>query len=258
MDHLTIIKVGGKVLEDPVAAEQFLSAFERIKGLKVLVHGGGVTASKLQQELGQDAVLIDGRRITDEQALKAVTMVYAGLINKQVVARLNAGGFLKAVGITGVDGAFITAHQRPVGEIDYGFVGDIDDVDLGFLHTLLTHFFTPVVAPITATDNGQLLNTNADTIAQEIAIAAARKYETVLMYCFDLPGVMLNVDDPKSVIPYITPESYTKLKHDGKVAGGMIPKLDNAFKALEAGVFAVRICQAADIVTQGGTTVMMG
>lgn len=256
MDHLTIIKVGGKVLEDEATFEAFLHDFERIRGLKLLVHGGGNFASEMQQQLGQKPVMVDGRRVTDKEALKVVTMVYGGLVNKQVVARLNAGGVLRAVGLTGADGGFIKAHRRPVKQVDYGFVGDIDSIDMGLLHNLLTHFFTPVIAPLASDSGGQLLNINADSIAQAIAVEAAKHFETVLMYCFDKPGVLHDAQDDKSVIPFINKESYSRLKSDGIITDGMIPKLDNAFAALESGVTAVRICSSRDLLTGGGTTIV--
>lgn len=257
MDNLSIIKIGGKVLEDPNASEAFLAKFEQIKGQKVLIHGGGTTATALQKSLGQEAVMLDGRRVTDAAALRAVTMVYAGLINKQVVARLNGAGYLRAVGLCGADGGFVKAVKRNPKPVDYGFVGDVTEVDLGFLHLLIKNGITPVVAPITADDAGQLLNINADTMAQAIAVACARQYKVILTYCFDMEGVMEDLKDPTTVIPFINTEKYAALKAAGTVSGGMLPKLDNAFAALNSGVEAVRICHADHLLDGLGTTIIV-
>lgn len=257
MDQLSIIKIGGKVLEDSLACEQFLAQYEQLKGLKILVHGGGSSATALQKSLGQEAVLLEGRRVTDAAALRAVTMVYAGLINKQVVARLNAGGYIKAVGLSGADGNFITATKRSPVPIDYGFVGDVETIDLGFINLLIRNGLSPVVAPITADVKGQLLNINADTMAQEIAVAATKQYKVVLTYCFDQPGVMEDLTNPDSIVPFINSDKYAELKASGTVSGGMLPKLDNAFKALSSGLQAVRICSAEHLLDGIGTTLVL-
>lgn len=243
---LYIIKIGGNIIDNEAKLFSFLETFASIKGNKILVHGGGKLATKLAEELKIPQQMVDGRRITDAETLKIVTMVYAGYINKNVVAQLQAFG-CNATGITGADGNAILAHKRINAAIDYGFAGDIDQVNIEFFKSLLDHDTAIVVAPITHDKNGQLLNTNADTIAQEIAKALSKQYEVQLIYSFEKSGVLLDANDDATVISSINPSSYTKLKAEQKIFAGMIPKLDNAFAALKNGVKKVIIGKAEEL-----------
>lgn len=240
---LTVLKTGGNVLAQAFRLDDALEAFGKLHGPKVLVHGGGRAATSMAERLGIEAKMIDGRRITDEAMLEVVTMVYGGLMNKRLVAKLQAMG-LNALGLTGADLNLMQAHKRVVGEIDYGWVGDIDRVNITTLLPLLDAGIIPVVAPLTHDNMGNLLNTNADTIASELGIALARDREVRILYTFELPGVMTDPMDPSTVVPEMSPDTYRKLKNDGIILGGMIPKLDNAFAALTSGVKEVLICQA--------------
>lgn len=245
--QITVIKVGGAIVEDTARLDTLLAAFAHIEGAKVLVHGGGRAATSVAKELGVETHMVAGRRITDAQMLRVVTMVYGGLVNKTLVAKLQAGG-INALGLTGADADIIRSHRRPVrrmtveGEdkdVDFGFVGDVDEADGQTLAGLLSLGITPVVAPLTHDGHGTLLNTNADTMAQTVATAlAAAGHEVTLTFAFELDGVL---DAEGKVIAAITPASYATLKANGTVAGGMLPKLDNAFRALREGVGAVRI-----------------
>ncbi len=257
-DHLTIIKVGGNVVEEEISLKSLLKDFSRIAGNKILVHGGGKTATILSAKLGLESVQVDGRRITDVETLKVVTMVYAGLVNKNIVAGLQALGN-NAIGLTGADLDLIRAAKRPVGEIDYGFVGDINYVNYQALNELLNNGAIPVVAPITHDGHGQLLNTNADTIASELAVAMCFDYEVRLIFCFEKNGVLMNESDEHSKISEITPELFEQLKSEGTVTGGMIPKLSDGFKALQRGVGVVVITNPAGI-SEGlrGTRLVLG
>ena len=237
---LTIIKVGGNIIDNDVKLRQVLTAFANIKGSKILVHGGGKLATQMANDMNIPQQMIDGRRITDEPTLKIVTMVYAGWINKNIVATLNALN-ISAVGITGADGCSILAHKRMHPQIDYGFVGDIDQVDTLFFCQLLHQNQTIVVAPITQDKSGQLLNTNADTIAQEIAKALSSVFDVSLIYSFEKKGVLRDVNDENSVINKLDLSTYQSLKNENLIFAGMIPKLDNAFAALTAGVKRVII-----------------
>jgi len=239
-ESLTIIKVGGNIIDNDVKLQQLLTAFANIKGSKILVHGGGKLATQMANDMNIPQQMIDGRRITDEPTLKIVTMVYAGWINKNIVATLNALNN-PAIGITGADGCSILAHKRIHPQIDYGFVGDIDKVDTGFFSHLLHQNQTIVVAPITQDQNGQLLNTNADTIAQEIAKALSSIFEVSLIYSFEKKGVLRDVNDENSVINKLDLSTYQSLKNENLIFAGMIPKLDNAFAAIGAGVKRVII-----------------
>lgn len=241
-----VIKIGGNIIDEETKLSSFLQAFASIEGKKILVHGGGKLATKLADQLGIQQQLIDGRRITDAETLKIVTMVYAGYINKNIVAQLQAKG-CNAIGLSGADGNLIMAHKRKHASIDYGFVGDIDSVNTNLLQNLLETGISVVVAPITHNANGQLLNTNADTIAQEIAKALSGSYEVQLVYSFEKKGVLLDVDDEKSVIPKITPSYYAELKAKQLIFAGMIPKLDNAFAALQNGVKRVIIGRTEEL-----------
>lgn len=245
-DRLTIIKVGGNVVEEEASLKSLLKDFSRISGNKILVHGGGKTATLLSEKLGLESKIVDGRRITDAETLKIVTMVYAGLVNKNIVAGLQAFGN-NAIGLTGADLDLIRAAKRPVGEVDYGFVGDIKVVNYQSINELLSNGSIPVLAPITHDGHGQLLNTNADTIASELAVAMCFDYEVQLIFCFEKSGVLMNENDESSKINEITPVLFEQLKHDGIVCGGMIPKLSDGFAALKRGVSVVVITNPAGI-----------
>ena len=252
---LTIVKVGGAVVEDSARLDSLLSAFAAIDGRKVLVHGGGRRATAIASRLGVESRMVDGRRVTDGAMLEVVTMVYGGLVNKDIVARLQARG-INSIGLTGADGGVILSHKRPVKDVDYGFVGDVDRVDGSRLASLIEGGFTPVMAPLTHDGHGQMLNTNADTIAAETAKALAERYDVTLMYCFEKPGVMAEPDDDSTLIPVITRQDFRRLKADGTVTGGMLPKLENAFSAIDAGVSRVNITLATAIDGRHGTMVV--
>ena len=259
MDRLYIIKIGGNIIDDEEKLSSFLKAFAAIKDKKILVHGGGKLATKLADILGVQQQMVEGRRITDAETLKIVTMVYAGLINKNIVSQLQALG-CNAVGLTGADGNTIQAHKRTVKDLDYGFAGDVDVVNNRFLQLLLQQDMTPVLSPITHDKKGQLLNTNADTIAQETAKALASSFEVSLIYSFEKAGVLLNADDETSVINQIDHNRYAELREKKLVFAGMIPKLDNAFGALQKGVHKVIIGKAENLDLllngQAGTTII--
>ena len=252
---LTIIKVGGAVVEDEQQLAQLLKDFSAIEGRKVLVHGGGRRATKIGAQLGIESQMVNGRRITDAQTLEVVTMVYGGLVNKNLVARLQANG-VNALGLTGADMNVIRSHKRPIKDgIDFGFVGDVEQADGKMLHTLIEAGITPVMAPLTHDGQGTILNTNADTIASETAKALAPYYDVTLIYAFEKPGVLSNPDDDSSVIPVITRESYRQFVAEGVISGGMMPKMENALAAIEAGVDRIVITRATDINHQKGTIV---
>lgn len=264
MQALTLIKIGGNVIDDPTALASFLKSYARIGGKKILVHGGGKIASSIGQRLGITPRMAEGRRITDAATLEVVTMVYAGLVNKNIVAALQAGG-VNAMGLCGADGNIIPAEKRPVREIDYGFAGDISASTVGdeALASLLEQGFSPVIAPITHDGQGQLLNTNADTIAATLSEALSSRYEVTLFYCFEKKGVLSDPENDDSVIPSIHPAYYAELKEKGIVSRGMVPKLDNAFRALAGGVKQVHICRAGDLEQIAGgvksiSTVLVG
>ena len=249
---IQVIKIGGGVLENEAQRNAFLRQFAAIEGPKVLVHGGGRLATTMAERLGVKTQMIDGRRVTDKETLDIVTMVYGGLVNKQVVAQLQTMG-VNAIGLTGVDGGWMKSVKRPIKNgIDYGYVGDVIEVNGAHLRTLLDKGLTPVIAPITYSAEGLLLNTNADTVASQTAISLAPDVQ--LTFCFEKEGVLSNPDEESSVIAKITPKSYTQLKADGIVSGGMIPKIDNAFAAIEHGVQSVRITHASNL--QGGTIIV--
>ena len=252
---LTIVKVGGAVVEDSARLDSLLSAFAAIDGRKVLVHGGGRRATAIASRLGVESRMVDGRRVTDGAMLEVVTMVYGGLVNKDIVARLQARG-INSIGLTGADGGGMLSHKRPVRDVGYGFVGDVDRVDGSRLASLIEGGFTPVMAPLTHDGHGQMLNTNADTIAAETAKALAERYDVTLMYCFEKPGVMAEPDDDSTLIPVITRQDFRRLKADGTVTGGMLPKLENAFSAIDAGVSRVNITLATAIDGRHGTMVV--
>jgi len=248
MKRLSVIKIGGNVIDNSEKLHQFLLDFKALPGDKILIHGGGKIATELGVSLGVEAKMVDGRRITDIETLRIVTMVYAGLINKNMVAQLQAKG-CNAIGLTGADGNIIKAVKRPVKEIDYGFVGDLDEasVSSATLDSLLRAGLTPVLCAITHDGDSQLLNTNADTIASAVAVAMSSLYETVLVYCFEKRGVMRDVEDDHSLVPEIRMAEFEGLKQEGIVSGGMIPKLHNAFEAIKSGVSAVYIGKADEL-----------
>lgn len=246
MEKLCVIKIGGNIVDDEAKLSSFLKAFAAVDANKILVHGGGKLATKLAAQLNIPQQMVEGRRITDAETLKIVTMVYAGLINKNIVAQLQAEG-CDAIGLSGADGNAIRAHKRIVKELDYGFAGDVDEVNVSLLHSLLQQSLSPVLAPITHNGNGQLLNTNADTVAQETAKALSKHYGVHLIYSFEKSGVLLNAEDEASVIPVIDKRKYAGLKEEGLVFAGMIPKLDNAFAALDSGVKRVVIGKAENL-----------
>lgn len=252
---ITVIKVGGKIVEEPASLAALLDRFAAIEGAKVLIHGGGRSATKIAERLGIESKMVGGRRITDEATLQVVTMVYGGLVNKNIVAGLQARG-VNALGLTGADCNIIRAHKRPVGEVDYGFVGDVDYADGNMLSKLIEQDIVPIVAPLTHDGKGNLLNTNADTMAAETAKGLSKIYDVTLTYCFEFPGVMRNPDDAESLIDTIDKESYKGLLADGTVSGGMIPKIDNAFNAIDNGVSQVVITRADAIDGNSGTHII--
>lgn len=254
MEKLTVIKVGGAVVEDPVALAGLLKEFAAVEGLKVLVHGGGRAATKVAAQLGVETRMVDGRRITDADMLRVVTMVYGGLVNKNIVAALQAGG-INALGLTGADLGCMLADKRPVKDIDYGFVGDMRKVDTSILADLIARGVVPVMAPLSYDGHGSLLNTNADTIASSVAVALAERFDVTLMYCFEKKGVLSDPSDDDSVIPVITKSSFDGLVAEGVVAGGMIPKIQNALNAIDGGVREVRITKADNL--GGGTSIVL-
>ncbi len=240
MQDITIVKVGGKVVETPESLQELLTDFIALPGLKILVHGGGRSATKVAAQLGVETKMVEGRRITDLETLKVVTMVYAGLVNKNIVASLQAKG-ANAIGLTGADLNLIKAIKRPVKEIDYGYVGDIESVQVNELMDLINKNVVPVVAPLTHDGNGNMLNTNADTMASALAIALAKYYKVNLVYCFEKKGVLSNPDDDDAVISELTHNLFKEHQQTGVIAEGMIPKLDNGFNALDSGVCKVNI-----------------
>lgn len=246
MDKVYVIKIGGNVIDDDATCMAFLQRFATIEGKKILVHGGGKLATSLAEKLGVEQQLINGRRITDAETLKIITMVYAGGINKTIVAQLQALG-CNALGLSGADGNVIKAHKRVHPTIDYGFVGDVDVVNATLLNQLLQQDITPVLCAVSHDGNGQLLNTNADTIAQETAKAISDFFEVHLLYTFEKAGVLRDVADEATVIKEITPATYSSLKADNIIFAGMLPKLDNAFAAINAGVKKVIIGKAEDL-----------
>ena len=237
---LNIVKIGGNIIEDPDALHRFLTLFSKIKGPKILVHGGGKKASEVLSKLGIAPKMANGRRITDAASLEVVTMVYAGLVNKTIVAKLQAA-HCNAIGMSGADANSIQAHKRSVVDIDYGFAGDIDGINAKQLVKMLQMDLTPVFCALTHDTHGQLLNTNADTIASALAIGLSSTFKVVLNYCFELDGVLSNFADKTSVIPKINCQLYATLVQDGTISAGMLPKLHNCFEALKAGVQEVRI-----------------
>jgi acetylglutamate kinase len=254
-ERLTIVKVGGAVVEDEAQLLLLLKNFSAIDGKKVLVHGGGRRATKVAEALGIESKMVNGRRITDADMLSVVTMVYGGLVNKNLVARLQANG-VNALGLTGADMNVIRSHKRPVKDgVDFGFVGDVERADGQMLSRLIEEGVTPVMAPLTHDGQGNILNTNADTIASETAKALAPYYDVTLIFSFEKKGVLRNPDDDDSVIPVITRTDFTHYQADGTISGGMLPKIENALAAVEAGVGRVIITLATAIDGQHGTVI---
>jgi acetylglutamate kinase len=238
--NLSIVKIGGNVIENKAELSKFLALFANLSGLKILVHGGGKKATNILRKMGIPPKMIGGRRITDVDTLQVITMVYGGLTNKNIVAELQANN-CNAIGLSGADGNAIQAHKRPVKDIDYGFAGDVDGVHNQMVSKLLEAELTPVFCALTHDGNGQLLNTNADTIASELAIGMSEIYDTTLYYCFEKQGVLMDVNDDDSVVKHITTEKYQTLLNDGIIADGMLPKLENCFHALNKNVSKVCI-----------------
>lgn len=260
---IRVVKIGGNVVDDPKLLREFVRDFAAMPGKKILVHGGGVMASQMQRAMGMSPQMVEGRRVTDEDTLKVVTMVYAGWCNKNITALLQAEG-CNAIGLTGADGNAIKARKRPpvmvesLGhEVDYGYVGDVsaDSVNADFICSLLERGIVPVFNAINHDGEGSLLNTNADTIASSVAIAMAR-FGTELIYCFEKDGVLYDKDDDSSVIPEIDRKMFASLKEEGRVADGMIPKLSNSFKAIDCGVARVVIKHARNLNNDKGTVLI--
>ena len=258
MEKLYVIKIGGNIVDNPALLTNFLTAFSTIEGQAILVHGGGKLATSLATTLGVSQTMVEGRRITDGETLKIVTMVYAGYINKNIIAQLQAM-HVNAIGLSGVDGNLIKAHKRIDANIDFGFVGDIDEVNTGFIHQQLLNNTRLVIAPITHDGAGQLLNTNADTIAQTVATAMSDTYKVHLVYGFEKEGVLKDVTNEGSVISSINNLTYSQLKKENVIFEGMIPKIDNAFLALHGGVQSVIIGKAEKLIElmngTAGTTI---
>lgn len=254
MNHLTVIKIGGNIVENPIALEDFLQKFSQIPAPKILIHGGGSMASEMAQKLGIQTQMHKGRRITDYQTLKMVTMVYAGWINKSIVAKLQKVG-CNAIGLSGADCNVVPATKRAADVIDFGYVGDVNPahIDNNIIMNFLGRGICPVFCAITHDKNGSLLNTNADTMASSIAIAMSSQYCTKLIYCFEKEGVLFNQEDPTSIIPLLTRSRFEELQEEGVIVGGMIPKIENAFYATENGVEEVVIKHAANLDNNKGT-----
>jgi acetylglutamate kinase len=252
MEKLTIIKVGGKIVEEEGTLRTLLGDFAAIQGCKLLVHGGGRSATVLAKRLGIETKMVNGRRVTDMETLAIVTMVYGGLVNKNIVAGLQAQA-VNALGLTGADMNVIRSEKRPVKDVDYGYVGDVKEVNAEALCTLIRQGIVPVLAPLTHDKHGLLLNTNADTIAAEAAKALAKHFEVTLVFCFEKKGVLRDENDDNSLIPSLDREAFGRYAAQGVIQGGMIPKLENAFAAIDAGVKQVIITKASDIHTGTGT-----
>lgn len=255
---LKVVKIGGNIVDNPEKLDKFLVDFASLEGNKILIHGGGKIATTISKSLGIETQMIDGRRVTDAETIKVVTMVYAGLINKTIVSKLQKLG-CNAFGVSGADGKLMVSKRRSPVPVDFGYVGDPDPGKFGLktAQALIEGGFTIVLAPITISQEGELLNTNADTVAQTAALGMAAKYDVELVYCFEKRGVLMDVNDDNSVIAEITPAYFAELKAKGIVADGMLPKLENAFRAIDGGVKSVTICSAEAIAEKGygGTTI---
>lgn len=248
MEELFVVKIGGNIIDNPAKLKNFLNDFSQLKGRKILIHGGGKIATEISKKLNIETQMVEGRRITDEETLKVVTMVYAGLINKNIVATLQSLNS-NAIGLTGADANTIPSTKRKTTTIDYGFVGDpvSDTINTDYISTTIEKGITPVFCAITHDEKGSLLNTNADTIASVLAVALSKVYSTSLLYCFEKKGVLKDINDENSVINEIDEKTYPVLKDEGTISQGMIPKIDNAFNAIRSGVNSVYICDADDL-----------
>lgn len=258
MNHITVVKIGGNVIDNPEALSRFVEDFAKLQGRKILIHGGGKEATRLSGRLGIETKMVDGRRVTDRDTLDVVTMVYAGLVNKRIVAMLQACG-CDAVGLCGADAKAVSAVRRKPEPIDYGYVGDIaaDGVNDRFIAGMLDSGLTPVFCAITYDGNGGLLNCNADSVASAVAVGASHIAPTDLCFCFEKAGVLEDIDNPDSVIRHITPEIYQNLKAEAKVSAGMLPKIDNAFDAIRLGVDSVIIKHSDDLIKESGTRITL-
>lgn len=258
IQHINVVKIGGNVIDNAETLARFIDDFAKLEAPKILIHGGGKLATRLSEKLEIETKMIDGRRVTDRQTLDIVTMVYAGLINKQIVAGLQAAG-CNAIGLSGADANVVPAvHRSPV-PIDFGFVGDIDaaKINSDFIATLLEAGVSPVFCAITHDGEGSLLNSNADSVASAVAVAASRIAPTDMHFCFEKLGVLRDVDDPDSLIAEIRPDSYRELRESGVVNKGMIPKIDNAFCAVEKGVKSVTIKHSDNLLSNKGTVIKL-
>ena len=256
MKTVNVVKIGGNVIDNPEALSAFVADFAKLEGPKILVHGGGKEATRLSATLGIETRMIEGRRVTDRDTLDVVTMVYAGLINKRIVAMLQAAG-CDAIGMCGADGNAIPAVRRNPEPVDYGYVGDINptNINTGLIARLLDAGICPVFCAITHDGYGSLLNSNADSVASAVAIAVSSVAATRLVFCFEKAGVLADIADPGSVIPLITPTNYTSLRESGAISSGMIPKIDNALLATRSGVGSVIIKHSGDLLADSGTTI---
>ena len=254
MERITVVKIGGNVIDNPAALERFVERFAALPGAKILVHGGGKLATRLAERLELEVRMVDGRRITDKGTLDVVTMVYAGLVNKQLVASLQAAG-CNALGLSGADGNAVTARRRAPGPVDFGFVGDIERVDSELLRRLLEAGIVPVFCAIMHDGRGSLLNCNADSVASAVALGAARIAPSDLVFCFEKRGVLRDPDNDASVIPEITAASFEELRRTGVVSRGMLPKIENALRAVADGVRSVVIKHADDLLSEQGTVI---
>lgn len=255
MEKLTIVKVGGKIVEEEDSLDALLNDFSKIKGFKLLVHGGGRSATKLASQLGIESKMVGGRRITDAETLRVVTMVYGGLVNKNIVARLQSMN-VNALGLTGADMNLIRSVKRPVKDVDYGFVGDVEKVNAELLADLIAKGVVPVLAPLTHDGHGSMLNTNADTIAGETAKALSSFFDVTLIFCFEKRGVLMDENDDDSVIPSLTRSEYEAYVKKEIIKGGMLPKLENAFKVIEGGAKKVFITSASALSDLESGTVL--
>ncbi len=240
MDTLKIVKIGGNIIEDDALLKAFLNLFSKLEGKKILVHGGGKRATAIASKLGIESKMVNGRRITDAETLEVITMVYGGLVNKNIVAQLQALN-IDAIGLTGADINSISSEKRPVKDVDFGFVGDVKKVAHNSIDKLIQANFTPVFCAITHDGKGQLLNTNADTITSQLAVGMSHLYETSIYYCFELNGVLKDINDKNSVIKHINTKLYSELLEQEIIADGMLPKLENCFEALNNGVKTINM-----------------
>lgn len=258
MEKLTLVKIGGAILDDEMRLDSFLKLFAQIEGKKILIHGGGKTATRLSEKIGLNPEMVKGRRITDAEMLKVVTMVYAGLTNKTIIAGLQ-GLKINALGLTGADGNVLIAEKRSVTDIDFGYVGDITEanVNVGFLNGLLNQEITPVFSAITHDGSGQLFNTNADTVAATLAIAMVPYFRVELVYCFEMKGVLTDVNDQNSVISVLNEANFNSFVEQKFIAEGMIPKITNALEAVKKGVSRVVIKKADDLPDDSAGTMII-